>query len=238
VPTYDARKAQQPPPEEVEALPVKVNAQVAFAARLSAAFNREEALRQIRVCDRATEVRPPSTDEKGQWKELARRLMREGINDPERFMHAAFTTSVAADDTLAHGLFSNALWGKSLLTYVEQYRKYCEHADAQLEEAWQADARTFKLALIDMRQRFPEKAGYHQWHSVLTNGFYTMSPLFKYCIAAAEGIAEVCMHEYEAAVVQFLGDPTGYQRVWKDRIPEAFIRDAERVLGITGNANG
>jgi hypothetical protein len=154
-------------------------------------------------------------------------------------MHAAFTTSVGADDTLAHGLFSNALWGKGVLTYIEQYHRYCARADAQLEEAWQADARTFKLALHTLRTRFPERAGYHQWYSVLTNGFYTMSPLFKYCIATAEGIADVRASEHDAAVLQMLGDPAGYLRIWKDRIPETIKQDVQFILDTTGNtANG
>jgi hypothetical protein len=158
--------------------------------------------------------------------------MAANVDDPERFIHAVFKESVAKDYTLAHGPFSNSLRGEGLPVQLERYSKYCERADIHLEEDWQNCARQFELAVADLRVRFPNKESKLLWHFALANQRYELSPLFKYCIAASEGIEEIVSATSKDALLQLLGDPQGYIRVWEDRIPEALKAAAFSQMGI------
>lgn len=229
--TYDARRIQQPPPEEYVAVPVVENVQRAMARRLANAYKREDALRHIRVCDQDARMRVATDETIEKWMRVARAVLLEGIDDPERFMRAAFTQSIARDTTLAFGPATNGFDERGFQAQVDNYRRYCMHADTHLAEDWDAYGLEFEVAVRALRTRFPQKPQKELWHFVLMNKFHMLSPLFKYCIAASEDIPEVVNAVHSAALLQFLGDPKGYIRVWKEKIPLALKEEAEQILG-------
>ena len=230
--TYDARRVPGPPPEEAEEVPVRENEQQAMARRLSAAFNREEALRCIRVSDQAARIKGASEAES--WMKLARSLLHAGIVDPERFMHAAFTQSIPRDNTLMFGPASNNFFdGPSLTNQIDNYRRFCERADRYLVEDWEHNARVFELAITGLRDRFPEKPAKSLWNYAVLSGRYDMSPLFKYVLLMSEQMYEDAARFHDEALLQLLGDPQGYLRAWKGKLPTALIEEAEDVLNTT-----
>jgi hypothetical protein len=225
---YDARRCPGPPPEESETVPVFENEQQVMARRLSGAFAREEALREMRLTDEETPVTRVKPDA---WMSVGRELIAAGVTDPERFMHAAFTNSISMDNTLIHGPQANAFKGKGLAAQVKNYRSYCLRADTQLESMWHADALQFELAVADMRRRFPKLSTQRIWRFAFGSPWHDQpSPLFTYCIAYSEGLDDICEEHRCEAIQQILCDPGGYARVWKDRIPRHLIEQALDLL--------
>jgi len=222
VATYNARRAPAPPPEEVEILPQVENEQQAMARRLSMAFNRETALRQMRLCDEECE---PISAKQEKWMSAARELLALGITEPERFVHSAFVNSIEMDATLLHGPQANSFNGaKGLTALVNNYKKFCQRADAALEAAWQAEARQFQLTVASMRHELPKASVKRIWRCAFNSVWRAqLSPLFVYCVAYSEDLEDICHEVQHEAVQQLICDPYGYARVWKNRIPQHFI---------------
>jgi hypothetical protein len=226
--TYNALKCPGPPPEEGETLPTIKNEQQVMARRLSAAFNRETALREMRLLDEEVLAAKPKQDA---WMPIARELLAMRIDDPERFVHAAFANSISMDNTLIHGPQANGFKGRGLAAQVKNYRNYCLRADTQLESAWQADALQFERAVADMRRRFPKLSAQRIWRFAFGSPWHVQpSALFTYCVAYSEGLDDICEEVRCEAIQQILCDPGGYARVWKDRIPRDLIEQALDLL--------
>jgi len=217
---------QHPPTEEVEPVRACANPTQNMARRLHDAYQRECAWRRLRV-EKVRSAVYSSKELQPFWLKLARDLILQECDNPERFMHVQFCYGVPTGTTLATCPFTNSL---QTTEAYKRYRRQSTRMDAHLAQDLQSNCRSFDYGMMDTRASYPHKSEREAWDFVLLNKLYDMSPLFRYCIAHSEHLASTTRLHYDEALQQLLSDPQGYAKVWKDVIPRQLLDTVANIL--------
>jgi hypothetical protein len=232
---FAASDLQQPPPEEAEPKPEKpvLNPIQDMAWRLCAANTREARWRQMRVNQRNTRrnLRPAYTV-KARWHDIARIVISEGIDNPERFIHAQFLYSGkhGKEDPASRQLKMTYVANLRDEELVDHFRKYDAKADVWLEQDLQSCGLRFSVFMGDAELLFPGRTDQELWKIVLRNKMYDLSPLFRYALAVSEGFMGLATEFHDEALEQLLADPMGYSRTWSKVLPQALMAEVETIL--------
>ena len=110
---------------------------------------------------------------------------------------------------------------------------YCNHArlaPMQLSSALANQAGTFTVETTKLKQWYPDEPDSELWRRVLLTLDIQLSPLFCYCVAAKEGIPEVCQQFEELAISQYMTQPTAYKSTWSSVLPDALVQYCDALL--------
>lgn len=229
MPNYDVNCEQRPPPEEAEPLPPqKPNETWLAAQRLASASVRESNTRVAQVDGReAAHCR--TVVAKSTFTDLARTLIRKGVDNFEQFIHAQYRYSVPRGETLS--MAPNPVTFKHDLAF-DRYLEYHGRTECRLRQQLESLHLEFECCAGDAANAFPAYTNRQLWNYVLMNKMLELPPLFRYCIAASEGLTEPMEEFYNSAVEQLLTDPMSYCAHWSEMIPASLIVEAENILGI------
>jgi len=230
-----AGKIQQPPPERADERPAMIDDGALgpvdrevndYAKRLFEAFYRETA--RVQKSWNYGECRPPeySKDRQRKWQRMAKKLRAAGIANPEGYVHQQFM----------HGRTRQP----NQMVSQEAIEKYEERVQVDREQqrlAWKTERQEFIVNSQILAAAQPSAAPQEIMSQVLSNTGYSLSHLFRYCVAVKNGLADVATTFHQAALQQLLTDTEGYASNWAGKIPPQLLEEAAGILG-TSNVRG
>lgn len=154
------------------------------------------------------------------WPRLARHLLELNA-DPLLYMRAQFTYMSRARVPVPTTFFNDEA--------VAKYHRYCTE--------WPQSLRSqYDLALLSVQGILGPYVTRMGWaypralRSVLSNMVQVIaSPLFRYCMAANEGLPDVAAAFHDEALGEYVFQKAAYDEQWGDRIPAELRRDAEEI---------
>jgi hypothetical protein len=191
--------------------------------------NLRESRHRRKVLDGMPDTRQMGKSVKPIWYKIARMLLNAGVTNFERFIHAQHLHSmdVPGEKTLSHaanpGIYDTP-------RALQRFKTHDSRADDDMKQNWKSNALLFECSVNDAAVTFPQYTDRQLWNYVLRTQLNDLPPLFRYCLAVAEGLEDPQEMYYASALNQFMTDPIGYLRNWGDNIPPRLKEDAEILL--------
>jgi hypothetical protein len=157
------------------------------------------------------------------WERVARFVIRNRL-DPRRFVRAQF----AIRD-------SKPIEPTSLLTdqAISLYHHQAQTDDEEIRRLFDFQRRR-ALAEFDKLMPCRTSRGWTDGdinRAVLGNMLVPLSALFRYCLTKRDGHEDLAETFAQEAVVQYLAQPSDYDKVWGDWIPQA-LKDLAAKLDV------
>lgn len=249
-------RQRQQPQKQSEA-PASSDEDITSAAeayRLQKAYEWEYRYAERRVSGRDSDYRSWGRYAGGQaWAELADKLRSQGIEDPVRYVRALFSRLplLPTDGKLLVCIgepkpneefrpMSPQRLTESAM--VETYRGAERDSNQRFRSELSTASSKILLEQIDSRERDKQERMYDATWSVLLDDHLSLSPLFRFVLASsmirepADSPAQrewngrflrVCNRYRDAAYIQFLGSSETYSKLYGQRLPHSFAREAE-----------
>lgn len=152
------------------------------------------------------------------WPKIAAKLEQRGCTNIERFVAVQFD----GDAPTPNMLLSDDAW--------EKYLQLDSVVEARIRKQFSVETDVFRSRFLEVGEWYPQLSDRECWLRVLVERHNGLSPLFRYCVAVAEGMPEVADAYHEGALLQLLSDPDGYRQHWGPALPEKIVHEAELAL--------
>jgi hypothetical protein len=156
------------------------------------------------------------------WPRVASFILRNHL-DPATFISRQFITGKSVNP---------APMPNQLLTKraIENYELHGKDSQRLLEVSFETQKQALQQAILGVQQMAPTMHTEDVQAHVLLNGQYNLSPLFRYCLALAEGHPTIAKRYCENAILQYMQQPGDYDVVWGKWIPRLFKQRAPEVF--------
>ncbi len=219
----------QTPPEEDDTPPVLTNRpELTVRQRQVAIYGERARLAYQRNCRnyvarlRGVDSFNGASKDNPAWELVGELVLSQGWLSPEQFIAAQFTTGTIPQ-------IKKLVSGDS----CKRYTAYADDILLKLAAEWSTASMQFRSACRDTATTFPTYPNARIWRRTLMDFSYTISPLFRYCVAASEGFTEEAEKLYESALQQLLSEPDGYVSAWHGKIPGALLAAVAATINIT-----
>lgn len=156
------------------------------------------------------------------WLKLAEQLLQAGHSDAEGFISAQFSGS--AKLTTPNQLMSRAAFAK--------YSYYVRYSENVLDQDLISQTREFDMAVLTTQTWLPNLTLSEIWQHVICNTSWTLSPLFRYCIAVSENMVTASEQWRPLAYDELSNNPVGYCNCWKKVLPPGALAFARQLIGL------
>ena len=164
------------------------------------------------------------------WPKIANFMIKHGLS-PEHCIHIRFQQVM---DVSSKPPYPNQI---ANMQYLEAYQTgYLEKLADSLQGMLQYE-KTCCKTFISLAEEETPKRGKPLWRFVLVDESIPLSPLFRYCLARSEDIADVAENYEIPAMSQFMTAYDEYDKVWGAWIPTDFKERAHMVRKIASRAS-
>jgi hypothetical protein len=160
------------------------------------------------------------------WLDIARRVIKSRFS-PELFVRRYFATLRPEGRPPLPNAFKS---DRAFAAYEEGREAFYQ----SVQVAFRMQAETAEVEMALAQQHEPKKL--MAWEMVLMNDRLALSALFRYCLAlrirkdhGAKRFLQVANNFERMAALQYMEDPSIYDEIWGDWIPDKFKQEAAGV---------
>jgi len=189
-----------------------------FAARLREAWAKCRAAIQLSISSRNVADKTPVAE----WFLAADWVLRHGCYDPEGYVEAQFTSETKRVP------YTNQLRSAAA---VARYRKHQDTLVLRIRHALLGETGRLQIAIARARSHKPHASAAEVQEAALFTTAVSLSPLFRYSVAVAEGHVAVAAAYRVDAIRQLLVAPAAYAKYWSALLSAELLREVRLHIG-------
>lgn len=156
------------------------------------------------------------------WLKVARAVVARGY-DVEEYVRAQFEVfRQEGPPTPAHLLSDRS---------VQSYEYARDAAPSEAVPSLSTQVHVARTRILEALSADRSTSPHDAWRRVISDPTLQLTPLFRYCLAASEGLEFADMAESfkEDAALQYCRNPRAYDSEWRDVIPRSFPAEAAKI---------